>query len=111
MTRFEIRDLLQGFINDGTLMTKKNPGTDYATINRRLANGKLLVTVYEELVATDEDARSKFAELVKQGRIMDLLQVQNKTGLITKYAIDKACAEGEMLKFTGFGKSKPLYID
>ena len=111
MTRFEIRDLLQGFINDGKLMTKKNTGTDYATINRRLANGKLRVTVYEELVATDEDARSKFAELVKQGRIMDLLQVQNKTGLITKYAIDKACAEGEMLKFTGFGKSKPLYID
>lgn len=111
MTRFEIRDLLQGFINDGKLMTKKNTGTDYATINRRLANGKLLVTVYEELVATDEDARSKFAELVKHGRIMDLLQVQNKTGLITKYAIDKACAEGEMLKFTGFGKSKPLYID
>ena len=111
MTRFEIRDLLQGFINDGKLLTKKNTGTDYATINRRLANGKLLVTVYEELVSTDEDARSKFAELVKQGRIMDLLQVQNKTGLITKYAIDKACAEGEMLKFTGFGKSKPLYID
>ena len=111
MTRFEIRDLLQGFINDGKLLTKKNTGTDYATINRRLSNGKLLVTVYEELVATDEDARSKFAELVKQGRIMDLLQVQNKTGLITKYAIDKACAEGEMLKFTGFGKSKPLYID
>ena len=111
MTRFEIRDLLQGFINDGKLMTKKNTGTDYATINRRLANGKLLVTVYEELVATDEDARSKFEELVKQGRIMDLLQVQNKTGLITKYAIDKACAVGEMLKFTGFGKSKPLYID
>ena len=111
MTRFEIRDLLQGFINDGKLVTKKNTGTDYATINRRLANGKLFVTVYEELVATDEDARSKFAELVKQGRIMDLLQVQNKTGLITKYSIDKACAEGEMLKFTGFGKSKPLYID
>ena len=111
MTRFEIRDLLQGYIADGKLLTKKNTGTDYATINRRLANGKLLVTVYEELVATDEDARSKFAELVKQGRIMDLLQVQNKTGLITKYAIDKACAEGEMLKFTGFGKSKPLYID
>ena len=42
---------------------------------------------------------------------MDLLQVQNKTGLITKYAVDKACAEGEMLKFAGFGKSKPLYID
>ena len=111
MTRFEIRDLLQDFINEGKLMSKKGTGTDYATIKRRLAKGELLVTYYEELVATDEDARSKFAELVKQGRIMDLLQVQNKTGLITKYAIDKACAEGEMLKFTGFGKSKPLYID
>ena len=111
MTRFEIRDLLQGYIADGKLMTKKGTGTDYATIKRRLAKGELLVTHYEEIVATDEDARNRFAELVMDGRVMDLLQVQNKTGLITKYAIDKACAEGEMLKFTGFGKSKPLYID
>lgn len=111
MTRFEIRDLLQGYITDGKLMSKKGVGTDYATIKRRLAKGELLVTYYEEIVATDEVARSRFAELVKEGRVMDLLQVQNKTGLITKYAIDKACAEGEMLKFAGFGKSKPLYID
>lgn len=111
MTRFEIKDLLQDFINEGKLMSKKGTGTDYATIKRRLAKGELLVTYYEEIVATDEDARSKFAELVKEGRVMDLLQVQNKTGLITKYAVDKACAEGEMLKFAGFGKSKPLYID
>jgi hypothetical protein len=111
MTRFEIKDLLQGFIDDGKLMTKKSVGTDYATIKRRLAKGDLLVTYYEEIVATDEDARKRFAELVKEGRVMDLLQVQNKTGLITKYAVDKACAEGEMLKFAGFGKSKPLYID
>lgn len=111
MTRFEIKDLLQGFIDNGKLMTKKSVGTDYATIKRRLAKGELLVTYYEEIVATDEDARNLFAELVKEGRVMDLLQVQNKTGLITKYAIDKACAEGEMLKFAGFGKSKPLYID
>ena len=111
MTRFEIKDLLQGFIDDGKLMTKKSVGTDYATIKRRLAKGDLLVTYYEEIVATDEDARKRFAELVKEGRVMDLLQVQNKTGLITKYAVDKACAEGEMLKFAGFGKSKPLYIN
>ena len=111
MTRFEIKDLLQGFIDDGKLMTKKSVGTDYATIKRRLAKGDLLVTYYEEIVATDEDARKRFAELVKEGRVMDLLQVQNKTGLITKYSVDKACAEGEMLKFAGFGKSKPLYID
>lgn len=111
MTRFDIKDLLQGFIDDGKLMTKKSVGTDYATIKRRLAKGDLLVTYYEEIVATDENARNRFAELVKEGRVMDLLQVQNKTGLITKYAVDKACAEGEMLKFAGFGKSKPLYID
>lgn len=111
MTRFEIKDLLQGYIDDGKLMTKKSAGVDYATIKRRLAKGLLLVTYYEEIVATDEDARNRFAELVKEGRVMDLLQVQNKTGLITKYAVDKACAEGEMLKFAGFGKSKPLYID
>lgn len=115
MTRFEIRDQLRQYIADGKLLTKANlraeQGMAYATINRAVANREYFVTYYEEIVATDSDARLWLNNLIDEKRIMTFLQVQNYKGYVTKYEVEKACQEGILMRFYDFGKAIPLYID
>lgn len=115
MTRFEIRDQLRQYISEGKLLTKANlraeQGKCYATINRAIAKGEYLVTCYEEVIATDSEARLWLNNLVDNKRIMTFLQVQNKMGYVTKYEVEKACQEGDLIRFYDFGKAIPLYID
>lgn len=99
------------WIKEGKLMSKKSTGLSYAGINKAIAKGDFLPTSYESIVATDKEARDKFETLVNQKRILDGNAVKVNKGLMTLYAINIACANGDMLRFSDFGHSIPLYID
>lgn len=107
----EIVECLESGIKFKKLIPKKNVGLDYHGINRDIKKGSYLVTPYRSILATDEDYQTWFAKCVYDGTIMDFLQVQMRMGLLTKYAVDKACNEGLLYKFTGFGRGCTLYIN
>lgn len=111
MNRNEIAWQLRQWIAGGLLKSKKATGLTYAAINKAIASGELLPTSFEGIVATDKTIRDKFEGLVNQRRILDGKSIKVHKGLLTLYAINLSCANGELLRFPDFGKSNPLYID
>lgn len=107
----EIVECLEIAMKYKRLISKKSANLNYHDINRAVKKGYYLVTPYRSILATDEDYQTWFAKCVYDGIIMDFLQVQMRMGLLTKYAVDKACNEGLLYKFTGFGRGCTLYIN
>lgn len=111
MNRNEIALLLREFIASGKIKSKANTGLPYSTINRKIAKGEYYQTSFASIICTDEAVRDKFELLIFQQRIMDGTTVKVHRGYNTLYAITKACADGEMLRFPDLGNSSILYID
>ena len=107
----ETRVKLQSLIDDNRLISKKSTNNSYHSIDREVKKGVYFVTPYHSVIATDSEAQRWFVEKVYSGEIMDFLQVQMRHNLLTKYAVDKACANGQFDKFTGFGRGCVLYIN
>jgi hypothetical protein len=107
----EIVECLEVAIKHKRLIPKKSIGLDYHDIDRGVKKKTYLVTPYRSILATDEDYQTWFAKEVYNGVIMDFLQVQMRMGLLTKYAVKKACKEGLLYEFTGFGRGCTLYIN
>lgn len=111
MNRNEIAFLLRQMIMAGKLKGKAATGLSYSVINKAIAKRELFPTSFSSIVCTDEATRDKFEGLVQQKRIMDGAAVKIQKKLLTLYAINMACANGEMLRFPDLGNSAVLYID
>lgn len=111
MSRNEIAFMLRQWLADGRLIGKKASGLSYAAINKMIASGEFLATSFEGIVAKDAAVRDRFEALVTQKRIMDSKGVKLNKGLLTLYAINISCANGELLRFPDLGHSVVLYID
>jgi len=111
MTRTEIVEQLRYWIKSGAMLGKPNTGLSYAEINRKIAAKEFFPTEYDSIVFTDLEACLKFRKLVDSGRIMNGSQCRIKRGLLTLYAINTACANGELLRFAEIGKKITLYIN
>lgn len=107
----ETVECLEAAIKYKKLISKKAISLDYHDIDRKVKKKVYLVTPYRSILATDEDYQTWFAKQVFEGVIMDFLQVQMRMGLLTKYAVRKACKEGLLYEFTGFGRGCTLYIN
>lgn len=111
MNRNEIAFLLRQMIASGKLMSKSSTGLSYSVINKKISQKELFPTSFQSIVCTDEAARDKFEALVAQKRILDGAGVKLTKKILTLYAINIACANGEMLRFADLGNSAVLYID
>lgn len=111
MAAIDVKAKFQELVDSRRLISKKAINYGYHSIDRAVKRGTLFVTPYRSVVATDEDAQKWFVDKVYSGAIMDFLQVQMRHNLLTKYAVDKACKNGQFYKFTGFGRGCILYIN
>jgi hypothetical protein len=111
MSRNEIAFLLRQLIAAGRVSSKAGLGKDYTAINRMVARGELFQTSYRSVVCRDAEARDRFEQLVRQGRVLDGTAVRVQKGYLTLYAVNMACASGEMLRFPDLGHGSVLYID
>lgn len=107
----EVVECLEAAIEHKMLISKKSIGLDYHDIDREVKKRAYLVTPYRSILATNEDYQTWLAKSVFEGVIMDFLQVQMRMGLLTKHAVKKACKEGLLYEFTGFGRGCTLYIN
>lgn len=111
MNRNEIAFLLRQWMTAGKLKSKASLDMSYGAINKAIAEKTLFPTSFASIVCTDESVRDKFEGLVQQKRIMDGTSVKINKKLLTLYAINMACANGEMLRFPDLGNSSVIYID
>lgn len=102
---------LQELIDNNRIVSKKSTNDSYHSIDRGVKRGVYFVTPYRSVIATDEEAQKWFVDKVHNGVIMNFLQVQMRLGLLTRYAVNKACEKGELDKFAGLGRDCILYIN
>ena len=107
----ETRVKLQELVDNKRIISKKSTNDNYHSIDREIKKGVYFVTPYRSVIATDKEARDWFVDKVYKGEIMDFLQVQMGLDLLTRYAVNKACENGQLDKFVGLGKDCILYIN
>lgn len=107
----DIYKMLRMWALSKRITSKPLLGKDYSEINRKYANGELLVTSIEGIDATDRNAQEYLERLHESKRIMTKREVMLKKGYTTLYQIGSAVKKGELLKFDILGKSAILYIE
>lgn len=111
MSRSEIVELLNSWIREGRLVSKTGLGLPYAEINRRIAAGEWLLTSCESVLCADSEVRELFEQLWAEKRVMDRHACMVNKNLLTIYAMDKACNNGEFVRVDLEGKKTILYVD
>lgn len=110
LSRVEIAEMLRHWIETGDVACKRDLPFGYGKINRAIGKNELFQSSFEELVFRNERYRDMLEAWKSDGRVMDLAMVKASTRYTTAYAVNVACANGKMLRFPDFGKSKILYI-
>ena len=116
MNRNEIAETLRQWIAEGkmssTAMLNKS-GMSSHEVGRKCASGELFRSRHGAIIFTEDALRKQMEEwmsgpgkCVYTGADLDSLK-----GLVTLYDINKACANGEFLRFADLGKSATLYIE
>lgn len=106
----EIIDLVRVWIAEGRLTSKVSLGIPYHEIDRKIADGTYLVTSAQGILCTDLETKAAFEELWSEKRIMDGVRLGAVMGLVTQYAVLKACNEGKIERVDLDGKKSILYV-
>lgn len=106
----EIFNLLTELTTEGKITSKTIMGKEYASINRKYADGELFATTVESIDVLDEDTQKIFENLRSGSRIMTKRDLMVKAGLNTLYMINRAVKDGGLLRFDMLGRSSILYI-
>lgn len=110
LSREDIANILRRRKEEGRIMSKRELQMNYGKVNRAIGKGELYQSSFEALVCTDVETRDLLEEWHSEGRVMDMAMIKARTMYTTAYAVNIACANGDMLRFPDFGKSKVLYI-
>lgn len=116
MNRNEIAETLRQWIAEekmfsAAMLNKK--GVSAHELNRRCASGELFRSRHGAIIFTENELRKQFEEWMysEDKRIYTGADLDSLKGLIKLYDINKACANGEYLRFDDLGKSATLYIE
>lgn len=116
MNRNEIAETLRQWIAEekmfsAAMLTKR--GVSAHSQGRMCASGELFRSRHGAILFTEEELRRQFEEwmygeskCIYTGADLDSLK-----GIVKLYDINKACANGEYLRFDDLGKSATLYIE
>lgn len=116
MNRNEIAETLRQWIAEGKMfsaaMLNKN-GMSAHEVGRKCASGQLFRSRHGAIIFTEDALRKQFEEWMYSGnkRIYTAADLDSLRGIIKLYDINKACANGEYLRFDDLGKSATLYIE
>ena len=110
MTKQEIAQQLQQWIDDGKMLSKKQTGKAYAEIDRNIKKGIYYVTRVKSVLATDEETQRTFNDMYERKEVFSFFDLQLEYPQYkTLYSANKAAANGEFLRFGGF-QNIPLFI-
>lgn len=107
----DIEKMLQMWVLQKRITSKTLMGRRYAEINKKYAEGVLLVTSIENIDVTDKNAQAVLEKLHEDKRVMSKRDVMLKKGYTTLYQIENAVKKGELIKFDLLGRSAILYIE
>lgn len=110
MTKQQIAQQLQQWIDEGKMTTKRQTGKAYPEIDRKIAKGEYFLTKVKSILTTDNETQKTFNGMCERKEVLSFLDVQLAYPQYkTQYSVNKAAAKGEFLRFDGF-KNIPLYI-
>ncbi len=110
MTKQEIAQQLKQWIDDGKIMSKKQTGKTYAEVARRIKKGFYFVTRVKSIITTDEETQEAFNAMHERKELFWFFVLQLEYEQYkTLYSANMAAANGEFLRFNGFGNI-PLFI-
>lgn len=107
----DIEKMLRDWSLQGRITSKPLMGRDYREINKKYANGELLVTSLDGIDIVNSQDQKTFEELREQKRILSKREVMLYKGLTTEYLIKQAVKRGDLIKFDLLGRSAILYIE
>lgn len=107
----DIEKMLQMWFLHKRITSKTLMGRDYGEINKKYANGELLVTSIDNVDVTDKNAQDVIEKLHEDKRVMTKRDVMLKKGYTTLYQIESAVKRGELIKFDLLGRTSILYIE
>ena len=116
MNRDEIAETLRQWIDEGKMfsaaMLNKN-GLKAHDVYRKCASGELFRSRHGSILFTEDGLRRQLEEWMygEDKRIYTGADLNSLKGLIKLYDINKACANGNLLRFDDLGKSATLYIE
>ena len=106
----DIEKILRQWALEGRIKSKTLMGREYGAINRKYANGELLVTSMEGIDVINDTDRKTFEELRESKRLLTKREVMLYKGLTSDYQIKRAVGKGELIRFDILGKSAIIYI-
>ena len=110
MTKQEIAQQLQHWIDEGKMLSKRQTGEVYAEIDRNIKKGVYYVTRIKSILATDEETQEAFNSMYERKEVFSFFDLQLEYPQYkTLYSANKAAANGEFLRFCGF-QNIPLFI-
>lgn len=107
----DIERMLRDWAMTGRITSKTLMGKEYREINKKYANGELLVTSVDGIDVLNPEDRRVFEELRENRRLMSKRDVMLYKGLTTDYQIKQAVKRGELIKFDLLGRSAILFIE
>lgn len=116
MNRNEIAETLRQWIAEGkmfsTAMLNKS-GMSAHEVGRKCASGELFRSRHGAIIFTEDALRKQMEEWMygEDKRIYTGADLNSLRGLVKLYDINKACANGEYMRFDALGKSATLYIE
>lgn len=116
MNRNEIAETLRQWIAEGKMFSAamlNKEGMSPHEQGRKCASGELFRSRHGSVLFTEDSLRKQFEEWMygPDKRIYTAADLDSLRGIIKLYDINKACANGEYLRFDDLGKSATLYIE
>ena len=116
MNRNEIAETLRQWIAEGKMFSSamlNKSGMSAHEVARKCASGELFRSRHGAVIFTEDTLRNQFDEwLYSENKcIYTGADLGAMRGLVKLYDINKACANGEYLRFDALGKSATLYIE
>ena len=116
MNRNEIAETLRQWITEGKMFSSamlNKSGMSTHEVGRKCASGELFRSRHGAVIFTEDALRNQFDDwLYSENKcIYTGADLGAMRGLVKLYDINKACANGEYLRFDALGKSATLYIE
>lgn len=113
MSRDEIRDMLDEWVDSGKLLSKTKFARKYGDVNRMMQSLELLPTSYAGILFSGEclEERNIFETLINNARIMDSNKLKVVKGFLSDYALNREVCMGRIIRYNKLGRAGLLFID
>lgn len=116
MNRNEIAQTLRQWIAEKKMFSAamlNKTGVSAHELARKCASGNLFRSRHGAIIFTEDALRKQMEDwMYGEGKcIYTAADLDSLKGLVKLYDINKACANGEYLRFDDLGKSATLYIE